>query len=372
MSTVPEFPERMPTEQTEARLFELKREAQRRGQVNALGIRPPGAPFPQASPETGYYGVHLLKQPQWTWQVPLYFFVGGAAGSAGVIGALADLIGDDYELARHARWLALGGAAASSGLLVWDLGRPSRFLNMLRVFKPQSAMSMGAWILTAFANFAAAASFADFIEARFGKSIPVSVIGGIGRLGSAAFGLPFHNYTGVLIGATAIPLWNHHIKELPQHFGMSGLQSAVSLLELMGHSDSTALNMLGLLAAGMETREGVRIEMDRDRTLDPLKHGASGWITRLGGALSGPVPLVLRLLAWKSPQLRRWAAISGIAGSIVTRYAWLEAGKASAKDWRLPLEIPHEPQKLEEFPAPRAVPAPAQESVIARRLADYR
>ena len=350
MSTAPEFPERVPDEQSEARLLELRGEAQRHGQIKGLGIRPPGAPFPQASPETGYYGVPVLKQPQWTWQVPLYFFVGGAAGSSAVIGSLADLVGDDYELARHARWLALGGAAVSSGLLVWDLGRPSRFLNMLRVFKPQSAMSMGAWILAAFGNFTAAASFADFLQGRFGKSITVSVLGGIGRLGSAAFGLPFHNYTGVLIGATAVPVWNHHIKSLPQHFGMSGLQSAVNILELMGHDDSRALNLLGLLASSTETYEGFRIETDSDRTLDPLKHGVSGWITRLGGVLSGPVPLALRLLGWRSPQLRRWAAISGIAGSLLTRYGWVAAGHSSAQNWRLPLEVADRERKLQLFP----------------------
>jgi hypothetical protein len=351
MSTLPKLPERVPDDQSEARLFELRREAQQHGQARALGVRPPGAPFPQASPETGYYGVPMLKKPQWTWQVPLYFFVGGASGSAGVIGALADLVGDDYELARHARWLALGGAAASAGLLIWDLGRPERFLNMLRVFKPQSPMSLGVWMMTAFANFSAAASFADFIQGRFGKSLPVSLIGGVGRAGSALFGMPFHNYTGVLIGATAVPVWNHHIKHLPRHFGMSGVQSAVSILELMGHDDSRALNLLGLLSAGMETYEGFVIESERDRVLDPLKRGASGWITRVGGVLSGPVPLALRVLGRRSPKLRRWAAISGIAGSLFTRYGWLAAGRSSASDWRLPLEIAEaevEPQPVME------------------------
>jgi Polysulphide reductase, NrfD len=350
MSTAPEFPERIADEQSEARLVELRGEAQRRGQVKGLGIRPPGAPFPQASPETGYYGLPLLKQPQWTWQVPLYFFVGGAAGSSAVIGSLADLVGDDYELARHARWLALGGAMVSGGLLTWDLGRPSRFLNMLRVFKPQSAMSMGAWILTAFGNFTAAASFADFLEGRFGKSLPLSIIRGIGRVGSVAFGLPFHNYTGVLIGATSVPVWNHQIKQLPQHFGMSGLQSAVSILELMGHDDSSALNLLGLLSSSRETYEGLRIETDSDRTLDPLKHGASGWVTRLGGVLSGPVPLALRLLGFRSPQLRRWAAISGIAGSLLTRYGWMAAGHSSTQNWRLPLEAEGREREPQLFP----------------------
>jgi len=345
MSALPEIPEhehrqRIPDARSESRLLELRRDAERRGRVDGLGVRPAGAPFPQASPDTGYYGIPMLKQPQWTWQIPLYFFAGGAAGSAGVIGSLADIVGDDYHLARHARWLALGGAMLSSGLLIWDLGRPRRFLNMLRVFKPQSPMSMGAWILAAFGNFAAAASFADLLRARYGRSLPVRLLGGAGRVGSALFGMPFHNYTGVLIGATAVPVWNHKIKHLPRHFGMSGLGAAVGLLELMGHDDSRALNLLGLLAAAGESYEGMLIESEQDRVLRPLKRGGSGWVTRAGGVLSGPLPLALRMIGWRSPRLRRAAACSAVAGSLLTRYGWMAAGRASAADFRLPLDIP--------------------------------
>jgi hypothetical protein len=353
MSTKPQRPQE--TERpSEGRLLELREEALRRGKVSGLGVRPPGAPFPQASSETGYYGVPMLKEPAWTWQVPLYFFVGGAAGSAGVLGAVADWVGDDYELARDARWVAIGGAALSGALLTWDLGRPSRFLNMLRVFKPQSPMSVGAWVLTAFANFAAAAKFADIVGERFGNSTPVKIMRGMGNLGALAFGLPFHNYTGVLIGATAIPVWNKKVGSLPRHFGMSGLQACVSILELMGHEDSRALNMLGLLSAVVETWEGYTIELARDRVLDPLKRGGSGWATRAGGLLSGPIPLVLRMLAWNSPELRRAAAWSGILGSIITRIAWIQAGHVSARDWRLPLEI--EGSRTKPQPIPENVP----------------
>lgn len=341
MSSLPKIPEheRQADAQSEARLIELRRQAMTQGKVDGLGVRPAGAPFPQASPTSGYYGIPLLKKPQWTWQIPLYFFVGGAAGSAAVIGSLADLVGDDYELARDARWLALGGAVVSSGLLIWDLGRPSRFLNMLRVFKPQSPMSMGAWILAAFANFSAAASFADVLRDRFGPSLPIKLLGAAARVGSSLFGMPFHNYTGVLIGATAIPVWNRNVKTLPRHFGMSGVQAAVGILELLGHDDSRALNLLGLLSAGFETWEGFSLEREHDRVLRPLKRGVSGWITRAGGVLSGPLPVALRLLGWRSRSLRRAAAWSGVAGSLLTRIGWLAAGRASADDWRLPLEI---------------------------------
>src|SRR3954464_8694259 len=129
-----------PDLEKERRLFEIRREAEQHGQVKAKGTRPAGAPFPQASPESGYYGIPLLKEPPWTWEIPLYFFVGGAAGAAAVIGAIADYTGADRELVRHARWIAAAGSVISPALLISDLGRPERFLAMLRVFKPQSPM----------------------------------------------------------------------------------------------------------------------------------------------------------------------------------------------------------------------------------------
>lgn len=323
------------------RLVEIRREAERKGRVEALGVRLPGAPFPMASPETGYYGVPLLKEPQWSWEIPPYFFVGGAAGSAAVIGAVAHWTGRDERLSRDCRLLAAGGAVLSSALLISDLGRPARFLAMLRVFKPQSPMSVGAWTLAAFGSFSGAAAFAQILNERFG--LPVRMLGNIAEAFSAAAGLPFSNYTGVLIGATAIPVWNEHISSLPLHFGMSGLNSAVGILELMGH-ENPALNTLGIGAAAIESMEGVIIERSKKPAVEPLKRGTSGFITRVGGVLSGPVPLALRIAAAfggarRSRKLRKAAAISSVAGSMLTRFAWMHAGHVSARDWRLPLEI---------------------------------
>lgn len=346
MSTLPSEREgRVADAASEARLLEIRREAEARGTVSARGVRPAGAPFPVASVETGYYGIHMLKEPQWTPEIPLYFFVGGAAGSSAVIAAVSDWLGKDPELASHARWVAFGGAMLSSALLIHDLGKPSRFINMLRVFKVQSPMSMGAWTLAAFGGASAATLFAKAAERRFGSALPVNIIGNFGQFFSALFGLPFHNYTGVLIGATAIPVWNRNIQTLPIHFGMSGVQAGTSVLELMGHSDSRALNILGIGSALWESWEGFHLESRKEEVLKPLKRGASGWITRVGGVMSGPLPLALRLIAGsdgshRSRKLRRWAAISGIAGSLLTRYGWVHAGRASARDWRLPLEVP--------------------------------
>ncbi|MCU1286941.1 MAG: Polysulfide reductase, NrfD [Acidobacteriales bacterium] len=349
--------EQVPDDAREARLVSIRKEAEKKGRLVEQGVRPVGAPFPKASPETGYYGIPLLKEPQWTWQVPIYFFVGGASGAAALIGALAKVIGKDERLARDARLVAAGGGIISSGLLIADLGRPERFLNMLRVFKIQSPMSVGAWVLAFFSSSSGAAAFAQLVEQKIDIG-PIRVLGNVAEGFSAAMGLPLATYTGVLIGATAIPAWNHNIKSLPIHFGMSGLGSGVSVLELMGNDDSPALNMLGIGASAVESYEGFHLEFRRDPQVNrPLKHGLTGWTTRLGGLLSGPVPLALRLIASASGsrRLRRAAAWSSIAGSILTRVGWIYAGRESARDWRIPLQI-EQPPSTPELASERDVP----------------
>ena len=326
----------------EGRLEEMRREAYLKGRVDSTGARPAGSPMPVASPHEGYYRQPLLKEPQWTPLVPLYFFVGGASGSLGVIGSLADVFAGEKELAQKARLMSFVGVAISSTLLILDLGRPSRFLNMLRVFKPQSPMSVGSWVLAGFGASSAVANAADFIEAEWGEGTLAAQLRNLGRVGCVVFGMLFHNYTGVLIGASVIPVWNRRIRSLPREFGMSGLQSAVGLLELTGETDSNALNLLGLVSAAFEAWEGAELLRNHDPSLLPAKRGPSGILVQLAGALSGPVPIALRiasLFTREKKTLRRIAAVCGVAGSILMRYGWVRAGSVSARDWRIPLEI---------------------------------
>jgi formate-dependent nitrite reductase membrane component NrfD len=338
---LPEIPDRVPDAQSERRLSEIRREAMERGRASGGGITPVGAPFPKASPETGYYGVPLLKEPQWTWEVPLYFFVGGAAGAASVIASAASMLTDDPGLVRKARLIAAAGGLISPALLVSDLGRPSRFLNMLRVIKLQSPMSVGAWTLVAFSNFAAASAFASLVRDRIGDILPVRLVEHIAGSVASLSGLALSTYTGVLIGSTAVPVWNENVITLPHHFAASGVNSAVSILELMGHDDSRALNLLGIAASAYEVYQGVELETRRDIVNQAVHKGLSGVIVRSGGVLSGPVPLGLRLAYAVTGNLkfRRAAAWSSIAGSLLTRFGWIQAGRASAKDHRIPLEL---------------------------------
>jgi len=326
----------------EGRLEEMRREAQLNGRIDSPGVRPAGSPMPVASPREGYYRQPLLKEPQWTPLVPLYFFVGGASGTLGVIGSLADVFSGEKELAQKARLMSFAGVAISSALLILDLGRPSRFLNMLRVFKPQSPMSVGSWVLAGFGASSAVANVADFIAAEWGDLALAAQLRVVGRAGCVLFGMPFHNYTGVLIGASVIPVWNNRIRSLPREFGMSGLQSAVGLLELSGETESHALNVLGLISAAFEAWEGLELLRNDDPSLLPARRGTSGFLVQLAGALSGPVPIALRiasLLTREKKTLRRIAAVCGIAGSILMRYGWVKAGTVSSRDWRIPLAI---------------------------------
>jgi formate-dependent nitrite reductase membrane component NrfD len=291
-----------------------------------------------ASAENGYYGLPMLKEPSWTWEIPLYFFIGGAAGASGVIGAVARLSGAPSDLIRDARRIAFAGSILSPLLLISDLGRPERFLAMLRVLKPQSPMSVGVWVLVGFSGGATSAIVGGWLEEHTSYAALAKLMQTAGDIVALMFGLPLATYTGVLIGATVIPAWNRNISLLPAHFAASGLGASVGLLELMGHR-SPALQALGMGAALTESAMGAAIELNPDPAVEPLKHGPSGWLIRLGGVLSGPIPLALRtisLFSKRSPaaKLRKYAAVSSMVGSAITRAAWIHAGHTSARESR--------------------------------------
>src|SRR5205823_3968662 len=118
----------------------------------------PYMPSHQSRSSPSYYDHPMLKQPVWIWSIPAYFYAGGVAGISATLGAAAQVIAPRSmrSLILRARWVAAGGGVLSAALLIHDLGRPARFLNMLRVFRITSPMSMGSWILTIFSSAAAA------------------------------------------------------------------------------------------------------------------------------------------------------------------------------------------------------------------------
>jgi hypothetical protein len=308
----------------ESRLDQLREEAGAKGAVTGRGVDVGGGPIPR---KPGYYGQPVVKPPVWTWEIPVYFFIGGLGGMSAVI-ALGALLSHDFDVARTAMWVAAIASVLSPVLLVLDLGRPRLFINMLRVFKPQSVMSMGAWILVAFAMCVFPGLIAMELHHLFpGATQIVGVAAGILIFGSAMFGLLLATYTGVLLGVTAIPVWFLHHKLLPVHFGTAGLGSAAALLELLGHRIAP-LNAIGLFAAAVETVLFIWLSFDKHGAADRAIHEhRTGWIIRISEVLIGPLPLVLRLFG-----VVPLAAISFLLGALVSRFGWTEAGNISGRD----------------------------------------
>ena len=313
--------------QSEKRLEQLREQAWADGVVAGRGVDVAGGPIPR---KPGYYGQPVIKPPVWTWEIPIYFFVGGLSGMSAVI-ALAAAIFHQLDLARAAMWLAAIGVVLSPILLVLDLGRPLLFLNMLRVFKPQSAMSMGAWIVTGFGACVVPGLIALELHVlhTFTGAMDqfLRIAAALFIFGSAFFGMLLATYTGVLIGATAIPAWFLHRVLIPIHFGAAGLGSAAGLLELLGHRIAP-LNAIGFFAAGVESALLVWLTIDKHGGADRAIHEhGSGWLIRIGEILTGPLALVLRLFS-----LVPFAAISFLIGALVSRFGWIAAGKVSGSD----------------------------------------
>jgi hypothetical protein len=309
---------------TEERLQEIRRSA-------TESSAPPGTTNP--APIKGhdsYYGLPALKPPVWTWEVPLYFFIGGIAGVSSCIAFIAHVFRADPAMIRLLLWIALSGAAICPVLLIADLGRPRRFLNMLRVFKLQSPMSMGVWILVAFSGCAFLATMSNEVDLRgYGSSI-VTALRWFGEVSGAMTGLLLASYTGVLLGATAIPVWFTNRRFLPAHFLTSGLGGSSAILELSGFFIS-ATQILGFITAGLEIVFEALFEIRKPDVDAPLHQGRSGIAFRMAGLLEGPTALVIRIIWGSAPGGRRAAAICFLAGSLLSRYAWIWAGRVSAK-----------------------------------------
>jgi hypothetical protein len=282
---------------------------------------------------SSYYGLPIVKPPVWTCEVPAYFFVGGTAGAAAVIAAVARATGAPGDLVRDARWIAAAGGVLSPPLLISDLGRPERFLNMLRVFKLQSPMSVGVWTLVAFSSAASASAFADAVGRASGGGIVTGIVGDAAGALAAATGLVLSTYTGVLLGATAIPAWARHVRMLPIHFGVSSTGAAASLLELAGHRDRS-LHYLALGAAAVECLMGPSFArpVEPNETETAIEQTRENRLVRAGAMLSGPIPLALRLLAGRSGRVRQIAALSAVAGSLISRAGWIQLGRTSSTE----------------------------------------
>jgi formate-dependent nitrite reductase membrane component NrfD len=280
-----------------------------------------------------YYGRPAIKEPVWIWSVPVYFYVGGVGGAAGVLAAATQLSGDPKlrPLIRRLRWISAASAVVGAPFLVHDLGRPSRFLNMLRVFRPSSPMSIGSWLLTGMgATGAAAAIFSEM------RSPALKEAGDVAGLAASALDLPFAAYTAVLLANTAVPIWQASRRSLPFLFMASSAASLSSVLELMplAPREDRILRRYGRGARAAELVAAHALERDAGQVAEvgrPLREGASGVLWKAGKWMNAAA-LGLSLLPRRWRWARTGAGVLGTASALATRFAVLEAGRVSARN----------------------------------------
>ncbi len=275
------------------------------------------------SPERGYYSRPVLKEPVWTPEVGVYFFAGGLAGASAGLAFVSRLIGN-HVLARRALVGALAGIAASPPLLIIDLGRPERFLHMLRVFKPTSPMSIGTWVLTTFGGAISGAAAAEFL----GLFKP---LGRAAEAAAALLGLPLSTYTAVLVADTSVPVWHHARMHLPFVFaGGAGASAGGLAAALTPAQDAQPARRLAVLSGLTELTAAVLMERHLGRAASPYETGLAAAPARAAKACTA-AGTTLMLLAGR----RRAGAVAAggllMAGSLAERLAVLRAGRDSAR-----------------------------------------
>ena len=273
----------------------------------------------------------VMNPAVWTWEVPLYFWFGGiAAGSSFV--ALACDLGGDHRSARIARRVALGALMPSPPLLILDLGRPERFYNMLRIFKPRSPMSMGAWCLSVFGGLGTAAVGADLI----GRKREARALGAA----NAVVGGYLGSYTGVLLASTAVPLWARSKMFLGPIFVTTAVATGAAATRLVlvatglpeGHRTRHALGRVEATAIAIELGLSTWNERRLGDTGDALERGRAGKLFHLA-KWSVRAGLALRLARPKlGSRIHHVASGLYLLGGLAFRYAWVAAGHNSATD----------------------------------------
>ncbi len=284
--------------------------------------------------EPTYYERPAIKQPVWIWSIPAYFYVGGVAGAAMVMGMAAQVFGGAQMRAfdERCRWVGAIGGGIGTALLIHDLGRKGRFLFMLRVFRPTSPMSVGSWVLAAATPLSAGSAMLTFSNGFLRRA------GQAAGIGAGFLGLPLATYTGVLISNTAVPLWQHARRSLPVLFGASSVAGMGALFELMnlGPRERRVIDQFAL--AGRMAELGAATWLERevagvDRVAKPLREGVSGTLWTAAKVLTA-ASLAISLLPGKWRGRRVLAGSLGTLGAICLRFAIFHAGKASANDPR--------------------------------------
>ena len=227
----------------------------------------------------------LLWQQKWglSLHIPWYLFLGGLAGGTMTLAALADLVAGTrkrYEyFARVSAYITPPVIIVGGLFLSFHLGKPERgFAFPLFFTNYQSWMTIGGWILGAFAplSLAYAAAWYFHLDRRL-------------RLLMAMLGMPLgvlmSLYTGFLLSAAwavpggrwYVPLWDKTY--LPVLFMLSGFSTALGACGLVAGVAGRVAGRLPWVRAGggmPEETWGVAMVASRADLVAVLAEGA--WV----------------------------------------------------------------------------------------------
>ncbi len=274
-----------------------------------------------------YYGRPILKEPVWQPQIPLYFFFGGIAGASSVLHVGARLAGNE-TLARRSLFIGAVADVVSPILLVSDLGRPERALNMFRVFKVTSPMSVGSWVLLVSGGASSTAALLELV----GRWKPAKLAA---ELVSALAGPPLATYTGTLIADTSIPVWHEARHELPWLFGASA-SACAGAAAAMFVPPRQAGPARRLAVGGVATTLALTEAMKRRLGFvgEVYDKDAAGKLARVAKGVGAAGAALLAARGNRS----RAAAVAGgalvLAGELALRWSVFRAGFQSARDPR--------------------------------------
>ncbi len=287
----------------------------------ARGERPmvPDAEF------SSYYGRPILKAPVWKWDIPAYFVTGGVMAGSSLLAAGADLTAN-RALRRATRLTAAVNLGLSTYFLIHDLGRPERFLNMLRVAKPTSPMSVGTWLLAAYGPAAGLAAASE-VTGR------LPLVGRAAGLAAAALAPAIASYTAVLTANTAIPAWHDASRQLPFVFvGSAAAASGGVALALVAPSSAGPARRLALMGAALDLAAGVRMEREMGLAGEPYSLGRAGRLNQWARRLTSFGAVGAAIFARRSRVAAVASGAALVAGSACTRFAVFHAGLQSAAD----------------------------------------
>ncbi|GCE06417.1 NrfD/PsrC family molybdoenzyme membrane anchor subunit [Dictyobacter aurantiacus] len=314
--------------------------------------------------EKSYYDYPALKAPVWSWEIIWYFFMGGLAGGCYVLATIASLFGskEDRMVARVGYYASLLALLPCPPLLIKDLGRPEKFLNMLRVFKFKSPMSMGVWGLLGFSVFSGLTAVIQAAQdsllgnwwgARLLARLPQKLL----AIPGSFFAVFLGGYTGVLLASTSIPVWSRS-RMLGALFVSSAFSTSTALisfiLRIIGAPAKTLhklerIEWMNMLVEMVSLFAYLRTSGRAARALvgtEPREQGRTFWSVMVGGGLVLPWLIQTFLLTNKQDTKSKARKRGGIGmfvsalvliGGYFLRRTVVNAGHTSSADARTTL-----------------------------------